>query len=79
MSGQLWAVNALGGFMYSDELSNVMRINLYTTDVDRFREEASVLFSRLSQSGCKPVVNLLGVVRLALPEFLVEIEATAVA
>ncbi len=25
MSGQLWATNSLGGFMYSDELSNVLR------------------------------------------------------
>ena len=60
-------------------LSNVMRLNLYTTDVDRFREASDVLFARLAEAGCKPVANLLGVVRLALPEFLIEIEATAVA
>lgn len=28
MAGQVWAVNALGGFMYSDELSNVLRTAL---------------------------------------------------
>lgn len=36
MSGQLWAVNALGGFMYSDELSNVMRTALQP--IVRFRQ-----------------------------------------
>lgn len=61
------------------ELSNVMRLNLYTTDVDHFIEVSGVLWSRLAKAGCKPVANLLGVVRLALPEYLVEIEATAVA
>lgn len=25
MSGQLWVTDSLGGFMYSDELSNVLR------------------------------------------------------
>ena len=36
MSGQLWAVNALGGYMYSDELSNVMRTALQP--IVRFRQ-----------------------------------------
>ena len=36
MAGQLWAVNALGGFMYSDELSNVMRTALQP--IVRFRQ-----------------------------------------
>lgn len=31
MSGQLWAVNALGGFMYSDELSDILRMDLLPT------------------------------------------------
>ena len=61
------------------DLSNVMRLNYYTTDVDRFIEESHVIWSRLAEADCKPVANLLGVTRLALPEFLVEIEATAVA
>jgi hypothetical protein len=26
MAGQLWSVNALGGFMFSAELSNVLRM-----------------------------------------------------
>lgn len=35
MSGQIWAVSALGGYMYSDELSNVMRTALQP--IVRFR------------------------------------------
>ena len=61
------------------DLSNVMRLNLYSTDVDRFIEESGVLWRRLAEANCKPAATLLGVVRLALPEYLVEIEATAVA
>ena len=61
------------------DLSNVMRLNLYTTDVDRFREASDVLWDRLAKAECRPAANLLGVSRLAMPEFLVEIEATAVA
>lgn len=36
MAGQVWAVSALGGFMYSDELSNVLRTALQP--VVRFRQ-----------------------------------------
>jgi len=36
MSGQLWEVNALGGFMYSDELTNLLRTALQP--VVRFRQ-----------------------------------------
>lgn len=36
MAGQVWAVNALGGFMYSDELSNVLRTALQP--IVRFRQ-----------------------------------------
>ena len=33
---------------------------------------------RLAEAGCQPSSTLLGVTRLAFPELLVEIEATAV-
>lgn len=36
MAGQVWAVNALGGYMYSDELSNVLRTSLQ--GVVKFRQ-----------------------------------------
>lgn len=61
------------------ELSDVVRLNYYTTDVDRFFEAFGVLAGRLAQAGCRPASTLLGVTRLAFPEMLVEIEATAVA
>lgn len=60
-------------------LSNVVRLNYYTTDVDLFLKEHEVLAGRLAEHGCRPAATLLGVARLAFPELLVEIEATAVA
>jgi enamine deaminase RidA (YjgF/YER057c/UK114 family) len=60
-------------------LSDVVRLNYYTTDVDRFFEAYEVVASRLAESGCQPSSTLLGVAALAFPELLVEIEATAVA
>ncbi len=36
MAGQIWAVNALGGFMYTDELTNVLRTALQP--IVRFRQ-----------------------------------------
>ncbi len=60
-------------------LSNVVRLNFYTTDVDRFFEAYDVVAGRLAAAGCQPASTLLGVTRLAFPELLVEIEATAVA
>jgi enamine deaminase RidA (YjgF/YER057c/UK114 family) len=35
-------------------LSDVMRLNYYTTDVDRFFEVYDVLTSRLAEAGCRP-------------------------
>ncbi len=58
---------------------DVVRLNYYTTDVEAFSQAADALGSRLAGAGCRPASTLLGVPRLAFPEFLVEIEATAVA
>jgi enamine deaminase RidA (YjgF/YER057c/UK114 family) len=59
-------------------LSDVVRLNIYTTDVDGFFEAYGAAAGRLAQAGCRPASTLLGVTRLAYPEMLVEIEATAV-
>ena len=59
-------------------LSDVVRLNIYTTDVDGFFEAYGAVAGRLAQAGCRPASTLLGVTRLAYPEMLVEIEATAV-
>jgi enamine deaminase RidA (YjgF/YER057c/UK114 family) len=60
-------------------LSAVMRLNYYTTDVDQFFGVYDILTSRLAEAGCRPATMLVGVSRLAYPEMLIEIEATAVA
>jgi enamine deaminase RidA (YjgF/YER057c/UK114 family) len=59
--------------------ADVVRLNYYTTDVDAFFTTFDDVVSRLAASGCTPASTLLGVERLAFPELLVEIEATAVA
>jgi enamine deaminase RidA (YjgF/YER057c/UK114 family) len=59
--------------------ANVVRLNFYTTDVDAFLANAGVLAERTGVAGVAPPGTLLGVARLAFPELLVEIEATAVA
>jgi enamine deaminase RidA (YjgF/YER057c/UK114 family) len=60
------------------ELSDVVRLNYYTTDVDGFFAAQDVLLARLNGAGCRPATTLLEVSRLALPPLLVELEATAV-
>jgi enamine deaminase RidA (YjgF/YER057c/UK114 family) len=61
------------------ELSNVVRLNFYTTDVDAFFQANDATAARLAEAGCRCASTLLGVSRLAFPQLLVEIEATAVA
>ncbi len=59
-------------------LADVARINYYTTDIDLLLQNWDVITSRLEAAGCRPASTLLGVTRLAFPEWLIEIEATAV-
>lgn len=67
----------LGGAGMS--LANLVRLNVFTTDVDRLLEHYGVLASRLGAAGVAPSSTMLGVTRLALPELMVELEGTAVA
>ena len=60
-------------------LANVVRLNFYTTDVDAYLANAGVLGARVAAAGVAPAGTLLGVARLAFPELMIEIEATAVA
>ncbi len=60
-------------------LANVVRLNIYTTDVDRFLEHYGVLAARTGAAQVAPPGTLLGIARLGYPELLVELEATAVA
>jgi len=61
------------------DLSDVVRLNTYTTNVDAFLEASESFTARLLEAGCRPSATLIGVDRLAFPDFLVELEATAVA
>jgi enamine deaminase RidA (YjgF/YER057c/UK114 family) len=59
-------------------LSDVVRLNYYTTDVEAFFGAMDVLVPRLEEAGCRAAGTLIEVPRLALPPLLVELEATAV-
>lgn len=67
----------LGGAGMS--LANLVRLTVYTTDVDLLLQHYGVLAARLGGAGAAPTTTMLGVARLAIPGQLVELEATAVA
>jgi len=60
-------------------LANLVRLNVYTTDVDLLFQHYGVLASRLGAAGVAPTTTMLGVTRLAIPGQMVELEGTAVA
>ena len=60
-------------------LANVVRLNLYVTDIDASLQHFEVLEKRLAAAGVQPAVTLLGIARLFIPELMIEIEADAVA
>ncbi|GAA0451492.1 enamine deaminase RidA [Actinoplanes capillaceus] len=62
----------------SMSLTNVVRLNVYTVNVDELFPHYGVLASRLAAAGVAPATTMLQVTRLALPGQLVELEATAV-
>jgi enamine deaminase RidA (YjgF/YER057c/UK114 family) len=60
-------------------LAHLVRLTVYTTDVDALFPHYGVLASRLGAAGAAPTTTMLGVTRLAIPDLLVELEGTAVA
>jgi len=60
-------------------LANVVRLNVYVTDVDAALQHFGPMEARLSAAGIQPAITLLGVARLFIPSLTVEIEADAVA
>lgn len=58
-------------------LANVVRLGIFATDVDAARENFDLMGMRLGPAGVAPPMTLLGVTRLALPELMFEVEATA--
>lgn len=59
--------------------TNIVRLNIFTTDVPAFMTQAGDLIPIFAGDGCKPVSTLLGVAALFDPAIMVELEATAVA
>ena len=59
-------------------LANLVRLNVYTTDVDALFPHYGVLAGRLGEAGVAPTTTMLGVTRLAIPGQVVELEGTAV-
>ncbi|MFD5148458.1 RidA family protein [Streptomyces sp. NPDC058401] len=60
-------------------LAHLVRLNVYTTDVDLLFRHYGELAARLGAAGVAPATTMLGVTRLAVPGQLVELEGTAVA
>ncbi|MFD4479999.1 RidA family protein [Streptomyces sp. NPDC058471] len=60
-------------------LANLVRLNVYSTDVDDLFQHYGVLAARLGAARVAPTTTMLGVTRLAIPGQMVELEGTAVA
>lgn len=60
-------------------LANLVRLNVYTTDVDALFPHYGLLAGRLAAAGVAPTTTMLGVTRLAIPGQVIELEGTAVA
>jgi enamine deaminase RidA (YjgF/YER057c/UK114 family) len=58
-------------------LADVVRLKIFTTDMDAFLAVSPAFKTRLEQGQCRCAQTLVGVVRLAAPSLMVEIEATA--
>ncbi|MEM7289746.1 MAG: RidA family protein [Pseudomonadota bacterium] len=61
------------------DLSNVIRLRVYTTDIDEALKNFNLMGMRFGPHQVAPPMTLLGVTRLAVPNLLFEIEATAAA
>jgi len=60
-------------------LANIVRLNAYTTDVDELFQHWAGLKDRFGNSHGRFATSVLGVTRLAAPQLLVLLEATATA
>lgn len=60
-------------------LSNIVKLGVYATDVDMALANFDLMGQRFGPAGVAPPMTLLGVTRLALPDLMFEIEATAMA
>ena len=60
-------------------LSNVVKLTIFTTEIDALMADMSPIGDRLKSAGILGAQTMIGVSRLALPQLQIEIEATAVA
>lgn len=60
-------------------MENLVRLNVYTTDVDALFPHYGILAGRLGAAGVAPTTTMLEVTRLAIPGQMIELEGTAVA
>ncbi|PRY83342.1 RidA family protein [Donghicola tyrosinivorans] len=60
-------------------LANVVKLGVYATDVDEALKNFDLMGMRFGPHQVTPPMTLLGVSRLALPDLMFEIEATAMA
>ena len=58
-------------------LANVIKLNIYATDVDAALQHFDIPGARFGRAGAKPPMTLLGVQRLAIDGLMIELEATA--
>ena len=58
--------------------SNVVRLTIFTTDVNAMIENWDVYMALYAEAGYTPPVTLIGVASLFEPELVVEVEAVAV-
>jgi len=59
------------------DLTNIIRLDIYATDVDELMKNFDVLGARFGSVGAAPPQSVLGVTRLAIPPLMFEISATA--
>lgn len=60
------------------DFSNVVRLNIYTVDMEKIMQAHDHMVDNLKQRNCRHTGCLLGVSALASPGALVEMEVTAV-
>jgi enamine deaminase RidA (YjgF/YER057c/UK114 family) len=58
-------------------VANVVRLNFYTTDMDALLQHFTIVNGRFAGAGVRFATTLLGVARLAGPDLVVAVEATA--
>ncbi len=59
------------------DLTNVIRLDIYATDVDELMKNFDVIGGRFGSVGATPPQSVLGVTRLAIPPLMFEISAAA--